>query len=128
MRLHVSKGITLPVLLFACAGLVFSQPPPPGHTEERPAAQKLVSPEEILEQLSHRMAAIYRAIAGLSDKDPDRVGELSRQYVRLAQEAENAAAALKSMEAYHEHAAAASQPASLLPISRASRSDSAFRR
>jgi len=88
-------------------------------------AQQPASPEEVLEQLSHRIAAIYREMAVVSPTDSDAVRDLKRRFSELADNEEKVAAAAKAMAGYHAQLAAAQKPA---PERHANYGDSAFRR
>lgn len=123
MRLHYSKLLVLPALMLTGAGFMFSQQPPVT------SAQDLRSPEEVLEQLYGRMAAIYRAMAAISTSDSEQLRVLTDQCALLAQEQEKAAAALKSMAAFHQKTTGQPrQPAPAPAVVHVNYGDSAFRR
>lgn len=106
MKLKFHKMMLSPAFVVAGPRLLLSQEPPvsqpkPAQTQAQSATKGLSSPEEALEQLSRRIAAIYREMAVISESDPVPVRELKRQYGRLAEHEESAALAAKMMATYH---------------------------
>lgn len=99
--MRLLKWIFLSAFLLTSSGLVLAQPPStPTRSQTEPAA-KSPSPEEILEQTLHRIAAAYREMAVISPSDSPAVRDLRNQLARLAEEQDKAASAAKAMAAYH---------------------------
>lgn len=132
MKLQFHKTILFSACLLACPSLMISQErpgsqPKPAQSEAESLNKVLTSQEEDLEQAHHRIAAIYREMAVISESDSASLRELKLQYARLAKEEESAALAAKTMAAYHTQLAAfLSRSAELTKHERYD--DAAFRR
>jgi hypothetical protein len=132
MRRRFQKTMLFSGFLFAPTSLMLAQgpisnPPTPIQAAGTSASSRFASPEEVLEQLCHRMAAIYRDMAALSDSDSAAVHDLKLQYGRLAQEEESAAVAARAMAAYHaQRVASISRPGKV--TKHENYGDAAFRR
>lgn len=96
MRFH--KTIAFLALLLTTSAVVLAQQPTPVQTTPVPGS---ASPEEALEQVLHRIAAVYREMAAVSPSDPPAMRDLKNQLARLAEEQEKAASAANAMAAYH---------------------------
>jgi hypothetical protein len=110
MKLQLHRTMLFTAFLFTCPRLMFSQQPV-GQSKSAPnqaesSTKELKSPEEALEQLYRRVAAIHREMAVIKDSDPEPVRDLKRQYARIAEQEEQAAVAAKAMAASHAQLAA----------------------
>lgn len=106
MRPRFQKTMIFSALLLAVPCFMRAQEPAANQPKAVPkefssTSSDLDSPEAMLEQLYHRIAAIHRDMAVTSDADPASLREMKLNYARLAQEEESAAVAARSMAAYH---------------------------
>jgi prephenate dehydratase len=121
MKLQFQRTMLLSTLLFAAPRLVLSQERPISvstltQSEAESLIKDLASHEEAWEQTCRNLAAIYREMAALSESDSAAVRELKRQYERLAESEERAAAtAAERMAMYRERLAALTHPSPDVP-------------
>jgi len=98
MKLQFHGTILCSAFLFACPRLVLAQERPMNvstltQSEAESPLKDLASHEEAWEQSCRHIAAIYREMAVISEADSTAVRKLKRQYERLAEHEEKAAAA-----------------------------------
>jgi len=125
MRFHFHQTMLFLAFLLTGAGLMLAQEQPgipgqPIHGEAEPAVKAPGSPQQELEQLYHRIAAIYREMAVISQSDPGPIRDLKRQYAQLAEAEDRAASYHAQLDALVRQAAAKPKQVNY--------GDSAFRR
>jgi hypothetical protein len=113
--------IFAPVLFFVFSAFMLPQNSPASKAKPVQTEQ-----EEALEQSHHTMAAIYREMAAIAESDSASMrelkrGDLKRQYERLAENEEKAAAAHAQLATFMSQAAPATQQRNVIQ-------DSAYRK
>jgi prephenate dehydratase len=97
MTMQFHRIVLFSTLLLATPGIMRSQDRPISvptltQSEAESLLKDLASHEEAWEQSCRHIAAIYREMAVISEADSTAVRELKRQYERLAEHEEKAAA------------------------------------
>ena len=133
MKLQFPRSVLLSVLLLAFPGLTAAQEPlsiqPKLSQSGAESLIKDLAVQELeLEQSFHRVAAIYREMAAPAESDSASTRETKRQYERLAENEEKAAATAKKLAARYTSLAAVIHAAPDATRTRSMWSDSAYRR
>ena len=109
-------AIFTPVLFFVFSAFMLPQNSPAGKAEPVQSEQ-----EEALHQSHHTMALIYRQMAVANESDSASMRDLKRQYERLAESEEKAAAAHERLATFTSKTAPAPQRRNVIQ-------DSAYRK
>ena len=133
MKVVFPRAILLSALLIVSPGFLVAQEqlnsePKLSPSEAKALVKELASQEQELEQSCRHIASIYREMAAPSPSDSPSTRELKRQYERLAENEDRAAAAAKKLAAYYAGLAALLRDSPEVTKTRYLYGDSAYRR